>query len=483
MSTRTKKQKPKRSFAAVLADKFSTAALGIISAHVFYLMIIASTAQLGYAAKVSLFAFLSAMTLWVTTKIPAGLVAVSLLLFIVLFKAGKPELLYHSLSEEIVWLMIGSFIIGEAVKQSGLASRFVESILKYSNNKNNVLSGVVTALFASAFFIPSTSGRAALSMPMLQQLGSRFSPKEQSVLAIIAPVVILMSTSATLIGAGSHLIGIGLLEKTAGQSISFVQWLIWGVPFTLIMTIISVVIIKVMLWPKEAVQELESKQRRSVSSENKPLNKKEKKTLILIFFLMAGWLSESVHGYDLAFITMLGSVLIMLPNYGVITWKQGISAVSWNLILFVAAATALGQVLVDSGVVSLIEEGMFGILHLFGEAPDWVVVTSILLITVTSHLYITSHTTRAIVFIPSFILFSQSIGMNSVAVVFISLIGLNYCITVPVSSKALLLFYEEGSISYDAKQLAKVSAVLMPIYIMVMLLFYFTYWQWTGMHL
>ncbi len=478
-----KKQKPKSRFIAALTNRFSTMTLGIISAHVFYLMVITSATQLDYAAKVSLFAFLSALTLWIATKIPAGWVAISLLLFIILFKGGKPELLYHSLSEEIIWLMIGSFIIGEAFKQSGLATRFVESILTYARTKNTVLSGVVIALFSSAFFIPSTSGRAALFMPMLQQLGAKFSAKEQNVLAIMAPVVILMSTSATLIGAGSHLIGVGLLEKTSGQSISFVQWFIWGVPFTLMMTIISVVIIKLMLWPKESVQELELHMSGGTLSSNTRLGKNEKKTLALIFLLMAGWLSEDIHGYDLAFITILGSVLAMLPKYGVITWKQGISAVSWNLILFVAAATALGQVLVDNGVVSLIEQGMFSILYLFGEAPDWVVVASILLITVTSHLYITSHTTRAIVFIPSFILFSQSIGMDPAAVIFLSLLGMNYCITLPVSSKALLLFYEEGVASYDARQLAKVSAVLMPIYIIVMLLFYFTYWRWTGMHL
>ncbi|WP_252504929.1 SLC13 family permease [Sporosarcina sp. Marseille-Q4943] len=483
MITRMNKRRTKESFAVALVDRISTATLGIISVHVFYLMIIASASQLGYAAKVSLFAFLSAMTLWVATKIPAGFVAVSLLLFIVLCKAGKPDLLYNSLSEEIVWLMVGSFIIGEAVKQSGLATRFVESIVRYSSNKNRVLGGVSSALFASAFFIPSTSGRAALSMPMLQQLRSKFSAKEQSVLAIMAPVVILMSTSATLIGAGSHLIGIGLLETTVGQSISFVQWLIWGVPFALIITIISVVVIKLMLWPKEVSNEFEATESGKDKLPNKPFGKNEKKTLVIIFILMAGWLSESIHGYDIAFITMLGAVLVMLPNYGVITWKQGIKSVSWNLILFVAAATALGQVLVDSGVVSWIEKGMFSAIHLFSEAPEWMLVSIILLVTVTSHLYITSHTTRAIVFIPSFIVFSQSIGMDPAAVVFLSLIGMNYCITVPVSSKALLLFYEEGEVSYDAKQLAKVSSVLMPIYLLVMLLFYFTYWQWTGLHL
>lgn len=194
-------------------------------------------------------------------------------------------------------------------------------------------------------------------------------------------------------------------------------------------------------------------------------------------------MTERIHGYDIAFITMIGAILVMLPNYGVISWKRGIKSVSWNLIVFVAAATALGKVLVDTGVVNWIEKEMLSVLHLFNDAPEWLIVFIILLLTVTSHLYITSHTTRAIVFIPSLLLFSESIGLNPSSVVFLSLIGMNYCVTVPVSSKALLLFYEEGEISYNASNLLKISAILMPLYILIMMLFYFSYWQWTGLHL
>jgi uncharacterized ion transporter superfamily protein YfcC len=68
-----------------------------------------------------------------------------------------------------------------------------------------VLLGISSVLFSTVFFIPSTSGRAALSMPIMNQLAQKFSTKEQSMLAVLAPAIILMSTSATIIGAGSHL--------------------------------------------------------------------------------------------------------------------------------------------------------------------------------------------------------------------------------------------------------------------------------------
>lgn len=274
-------------------------------------------------------------------------------------------------------------------------------------------------------------------------------------MVLLAPIIILMSTSATLIGAGSHLIGIGLLESTVHQSISFIQWFIWGLPFAVVMTLVSFLVVKWTLWPKNGAKLLKHDQTAETSILKKQMNRTEKKTLILLISLIAFWMTESIHGYDIAFVAMVGAILAMAPNYGIINWKQGMKSVSWNLIVFVAAATALGKILVETGVVEWLEKETVNFLHLFTDAPDWQIVFVILLVSVTSHLYITSHTTRAIVFIPAFLLFSEAIGVNPSAVVFLSLIGMNYCVTFPVSSKALLLFYEDEGVSYDARKPSK----------------------------
>ena len=481
MRTSVHKQAANRQPLLAYIDLLPARRLILGGIHVLFLFVILQLDGLDYSAKASLFAFLSAMTLWIGTTIPAGLTAAGLLVFLVLIKAANADLLYQSMAEKVVWLMIGSFMIGEAVKQSGLSGRFSMAIMERARKKTQVLAGSTLVLFISAFFIPSTSGRAALSMPIMKQLGSNFSAREKRTLAVLVPVVILMSTSATLIGAGAHLIGVGLLEKTSGESISFLQWMIWGAPFALVITAVSFVIITRLIWPADSQEKSGTDGREK--RRKQPFNAREKKTLIFITALMGGWMTEGLHGYDTALITIAGGILFMLPRLGVISWKAGIEAVSWNLILFVAAATALGQALVDSGVVEWMESGLFGGLSSLVHPPEWLIVLIILGVTVTSHLYITSHTTRAVVFIPSLLVLCQTVGANPAAAVFLSLIGMNYCITFPVSSKALLLFYEDGDISYDAKQLIKLSAVLMPLYIILMMVFYYTFWKWTGLDL
>ncbi|SEJ69563.1 anion transporter [Bhargavaea ginsengi] len=451
--------------------------------HLIYAALILPAGSLGYDGKIALFAFLSAMTLWAGTRLPAGYVALALILFIILMRADEPELLYRSMAEPVVWLMIGAFVLGEAFTRSGLAGRLTRLALSRFSTKGRLVDAIAALLFATAFFIPSTSGRAALAKPILQQLGSRFSSREQQVLSVLAPAVILMSTSATILGAGSHLIGIGLLETTAGQSISFVRWLVWGIPFAAAATWITVLAIRLTMWPKEELDTVVREDTPESAPTPQKMSIPEKRTLLLISLMLIGWMTDSFHGYGIAFVTMAGAAAAMMPRFGILSFKDGIRSVSWNLILFVAAATALGTALIDTGVIDVAEEKLSGFLMAAGVAPEWLLVLVLAAVSVTSHLYITSHTTRAVVLVPTLILFARSIGADPATAVFLGLVGMNYCLTMPVSSKALLLFYEEGDASFSAKDLAKLSCLLAPAYIALMVLFYFTYWNWTGLRL
>lgn len=483
MTTRAELHRKQRSWTGETLEKVPRPVLVVSGLHLLYAALIVSAGSLGYDAKISLFAFLSAMTLWAATRLPAGYVALSLVLFIILMKAGEPDLLYQSMAEPVVWLMIGAFVIGEAFTRSGLADRLTHSALRRFEKKGSLLNALTALLFATSFFIPSTSGRAALARPILNQLGNRFSPRERQVLSVLAPSVILMSTSATLLGAGSHLIGIGLLETASGQSISFVRWLVWGVPFAAAATVVTVVAIRLTMWPKRESEASVPEDSLPAPQIPEKMSDPEKRTLLLISVMLLGWMTDGLHGYGIAFVTMAGAALAMVPGYGILSFKDGIRSVSWNLILFVAAATALGTALIQTGVVSVAEEKLSGLLLAAGQAPEWLLVLILAAVSVSSHLYITSHTTRAVVLVPTLIVTAKSIGADPAAAVFLGLIGMNYCLTMPVSSKALLLFYEEGDGSFSARDLAKLSSLLAPAYIAIMVLFYFTYWKWTGLGL
>lgn len=174
---------------------------------------------------------------------------------------------------------------------------------------------------------------------------------------------------------------------------------------------------------------------------------------------------------------------MLIPQMGLITWKKALSEVSWSLIFFVASATALGELLIKYGVVQYLQDQILALLKGLPVLPAIVFVVIISIISVGSHLLITSHTTRAVVLIPTVIIFAKTFELNPVSVVFITLIGINYCLTLPVSSKALLIFYELDDRPFNTSQLLKLNMWLLPIYIVFMVLMYLFYWQFIGLKL
>ncbi|WP_105992949.1 SLC13 family permease [Staphylococcus simulans] len=435
--------------------------------------------NMSYLGQLSVALFVLSLGLFIFSKMPAGLSAMLVVCLGVLL--GLPEsILYESLEEHVIWLMIGAFIIGGVVETSGLLDRLIRWIeIKCTSEKRlNVLVFIFIQILS--LIIPSTSGRAAALLPVYQAFTNRFSANRRY-LGLLMPILVLMGTNLSLIGAGSHLIGIGLLENQADQSITYLQFLIWGLPFGIVIGIISLLMIK-KIYMKPIEAEVTETTNEPVH-EKQPFSTKEKKALVLIGLTVLLWITEPVHQFDIAFITILMSLIMMLPKIDLIGWREAFNRVSWSLIFFVAGATALGNLLAKYKVLDVIQHNLFKVMHHLELTNTFVPLVLIVVISVTSHLYITSHTSRAVVFIPLLIVFGKMFGLNLTAVVFMALIGMNYCLTFPVSSKALLLFYENKEKAFTIKQLMHLSMWLMPLYMIAMIVMYYVFWQHVGLAL
>ncbi|HDR8253870.1 TPA: anion permease, partial [Bacillus cereus] len=407
-------------------------------------------------AKWSLFGFCCAIILWTTTTINSAYIALGSVLFLIISGTAKQDLLFDSLASDVIWLMIGSFILGRALQITGLAEKMTYFVVNRARNISGLCWILTMSIQILAFFIPSTSGRAAVVLPVFQaiskEIGSRRITKA---LAILMPTVILVSTSSTIIGAGSHLIALDMLKEFNNKNITFVKWLIWGLPFGVIMSFICCRVILFLFLDKEEVKTKLQPKKVQVK-----LSRNEKYTITILIAMVTFWLTESLHGLEIATVTIIGVFLLTLPKVGVMKWKESLKGVSWNLILFVGAAIALGKSLMESGAAQWIMQKLFSVTKFIDDQSIFIVLLVIVILSVTSHLYITSHTTRAVIFIPPLLYFATSLQLNEVAVLFIGIVGMNYCLTFPVSSKALLLFQESDRETFQPQDLLKLSSYL-----------------------
>lgn len=458
--------------------------------RVFALLVIVAVcvlllpASLSSAAKAALFAFALAVVLWSMTELAAAWAALlSVLVLIALGGAEQQELL-ESLSSDVVWLMIGAFILGSAVQSTGLAARLTGLVTRRARTVGGVFWMVTVVLLPLSAMVPSTSGRAAVMVPMYRSLSRAADDRRTArALALLIPTVILVSTVGTLVGAGSHLIANDLLDEATGERLSFARWALYGMPFALVASLLSC---QVILW-----MFLDAKTRATPLGVTAGASRRssrrftavEYRTVAVALTMVVLWTTEGVHGIAIATVAVAGAIVLTMPAVGVMSWKTGVKAVQWNLVVFVGAALVLGEALINTGAAQWIVARLFTLSGIAEAGSELFVLTALALLTLTSHLYMTSHAARAAALVPALVYLAQTLGLDPVAVMFIGTVGMDYCLTFPVSSKALLLYAEIDDDTFEPPDLLRLSAVLLPAHVTLIIVFYYGYWQFVGLTL
>lgn len=437
-------------------------------------------ADLPGPARLALFAFAVAVILWSTTHLAAEYVALCAVLLLILARGGPQGWLFDALASDVVWLMIGAFVLGAAIEETGLAARLTQVVVERARTVRGMFWVVTVALLPLSFFLPSTSGRAAVALPVFRAVaGAADDRRITRALALLMPTVILVATISTLIGAGSHLIANDLLRQSSGRELSFARWTLYGLPFGVAAGAAACwVVLRLFLDGERRARPL-----RVPPGRRRPLSRAERRTLGVLGLLVALWLTEGLHGLEIATVTVAGTVLLTLPGVGVLPWQRGLKAVSWNLVLFVGAALVLGRALIETGAAPWIIERLFALSGLAGATSPLLILLLLSFLCLTSHVYLTSHTARAAALVPPLLYLGSSLGLDPVAVLFIGTVGMDYCLTFPVSSKALLMFQELDGETYQPADLLRLSAVLLPVHLVLIVLFYYGYWQWVGLRL
>jgi anion transporter len=443
--------------------------------------------ELFQPGRVAVAVFGTAVILWASTKLDASWIAIAGAVALVLFGAADESDLTQMLADDIIWLMIGAFVIGAAFESSGLASRLTGAVAARARTTGGLFWLTTLALIPLTFLIPSTSGRAAATLPALNVFfGKDRGPEGERgrrAFAILIPTIILVATTAALTGAGSHLLAEDLLYQRVGERVGFARWALWGLPFALAASLASCwVVLRLFLNRDERAAALPQ-----ASLGQGSLKPAEWKTLVIAAATFALWFTTSWHGYRIASVAILAMIVLTAPRLGVMKFKAAMKAVNWSLVVFVGAALVLGQALINTQAAGWLVGSLFEITQLDtvrgSNAPAIVVVAAIALISLMSHLFMTSHVARMAALGPPFILMAQTAELNPVAVLFIATAGMNYCLTLPVCSKALLLFQDVDGVTFRPRDLLRLSAVLTPVHLVLMVVFYFGWWQPTGLSL
>ncbi|MDT7787445.1 MAG: solute carrier family 13 (sodium-dependent dicarboxylate transporter), er 2/3/5, partial [Pseudonocardiales bacterium] len=340
------------------------------------------------------------------------------------------------------------FVLAAGVTASGLPARLAGWLMSRARTVRGLAHLTALALLITAFFVPSTSGRAALSLPVYESLRSRVNSRVSRAFGVLFPSVILLTAVASLVGAGAHLITSSLLETATGQGIGFGWWLLLGVPLAVVSAHVTA---EIVLWLFTTREDRATPLRAadlgpvSAGAPRRP----EWTALVVVLTVSAVWLTEPWHHVRPEVVALVGAIAITAPRLGTTTMKRAFADIPWSLLLFMAATTMLGTALIDSGAAHL----------LAGLVTTDRLLITVVVVSLCAHLVIQSRSARSSVLIPIVIPLAITAGMNPAALAFASTAAAGFCHTLTSSAKPVALFAD----AYRPKDLLKLSAVLAPV--------------------
>ena len=264
-------------------------------------------------------------------------------------------------SDQTIMLFLGGFFLAAAATKYKLDLNLARVLLKpFGKKPKFVLLGLmmITAVFSTFM---SNTATAAMMLAILAPVLKLFDEKDKgkAAFAIAIPIGANIGGMGTPIGTPPNTIALGALNE-AGYSVSFGQWMAFGVPYVIILMLIAWVII-LKIYPISA-KTMELKIEGANGFDKSPRAMIVYFTFALCVFLWL-WGGKSCiipglpgHGINDYAIAMIPIAVFALT--GVIT-KKDLNSMSWDVLWLVAGGFALGVGLQKTGLAA----------HLIGAIP------------------------------------------------------------------------------------------------------------------
>jgi anion transporter len=427
-------------------------------------------------ARRALIVLLLALVGWTLTALDDTFVAVAAALAMTLFVTGRPEALFAPLGTQLIWLLLASFLLAAAFRSTGTADRLIALAAARLRSVRALAYALAAITFATAFIVPSTSGRAAMLVPAYAAIAPHCGSRGmRTAFALLFPTTILLSAVASPLGAGAHLLAIGMTQQRTGQAVGYLEWVAFGLPFAVLSVLLSTeAILRLFLTPEQRGARL---QLPHVEAEGPPLRKQP--ILWIAAAVVLGWLTELLHQVDPTIVALLGALAAFCPGLGAPPFRDALRQADLGLLLFLAATICLADGLAASGLHEWLVATMFRPLQQ-GGLPAPAVLALVTALGLLAHLVIHSRTVRVTILLPPMLVLAQSSGISPVVAMLATVAATGFCQTLMISAKPVALFGRLGDEGYRAGDLARLSAVLLPLHFLLILLFATIGWPAMG---
>jgi solute carrier family 13 (sodium-dependent dicarboxylate transporter), member 2/3/5 len=366
-----------------------------------------------------------------------------------------------------------------------LAERITYIILaRFGSAPTRITLGITLVNIALAFLVPSSTARTAILLPECLSIIAIFGCQTRSRFAINLLLTLTM-TNAT-IGAGvltatvPNPVTVEFIAKTSGHTITYAEWLLYGFPPALVMTLFTWWFIQRVFPPEFSAghEQADARISQNLAAMGKT-SSVEWRALAVFVLVTCLWATQGLTGLDTTVVCLMGASLLFLPRFGVLDWSDANKGVSWQVLLIAGGGVSLGDILLKTGAASWLANSVFHALGLAGASALAVIVV-VMFIVQFMHVMFVGTTAMATALLPIILAMAGTAGVNPVALALPAgmIIG-GYPLLMFYNTLPSILVYGTGWLRVE--DFPKVGVVVCIVACLLYALCAATWWHWLGL--
>lgn len=337
------------------------------------------------------------VTWWITEAVSISVTALLPLLLFPILKIMEIGDVGANYGSPIIFLFFGGFVLALALEKVNLHKRIALNIIRITGTTpNKVVLGFMIATASLSMWISNTATTVVMLPIAMSVIGLLVNDadgftKDDRNFALSVMLGIAFSANAggvaTVIGTPPNSVMIGLLENEYNIEISFLKWMVIGVPFSALMIWISYLVLVKWMYPNKNLKFSASRDVIDQELEKLgPMSGKEKQVLTIFGVTVFFWIFRTVINgifpvlkLNDTMISIAAAIAMFAIPFNlkkgdfIIEWKDT-SKLAWGILILFGGGLALAKGMSVSGIVDMVSGAI-------GESDISIFFTAVLLIT------------------------------------------------------------------------------------------------------
>ena len=443
---------------------------GLRLGPVFFLIVLSWPSALEAPAHRLAAIFALVITFWLTEAIPLAATALLGPALAVVLGVGSAREVFQPFGHPVIFLFLGSFLIAKAMSLHGLDRRLALFVLsrKWVGERPGRILLAFGVVAASLSMWISNTATAAMMLPMgmgvlrslpLQTGSGAKENKFPVALMLMIAYSCQIGGIATPVGTPPNLIAIGMLQEIAGLEIGFLDWMIVGLPISIVCFVLASLVLLRSFRVRDiglaGASEIVRKEREALGQ----WSRGEKAAAAAFGLAVAGWILPGVLSRlpiggvgvvaalpEAAVALLAAMILFAVPMAGgeggrVLGWKSA-SHLDWGTIILFGGGLSLGALAFQTGLAGV----MAGSLTRLSSQVPYVVLLLAVIILADLLTEFMSNTATANLLIPVVLALGAGIPNASFQLAAAAAVGCSLAFCLPVATPPNAIVYGSGRV-------------------------------------